>query len=184
MATIYQREGGTWWATHTFRGKRERVSLDSKNQAVARERMIKWVAEREGNRWGDAPTITFDEGTELLQAEHFPRKKPKTRARYKTSLIALAGSFEGDPLVEIDEVSLEQFVAKRLDEDEVMSSTVIHDLMCLSAMFNRPSIWKKRRAVVESRTAFTGASCWASFAASRLVMASKSFRGSSIFPTI
>ena len=84
MASLYQRENGIWWASHTHKGKRQRHSLETTDHAVARERMMQWVAVRVGDRWGDAAKIPFDTVVEKFVTDHMRRKKASTAKTKKS----------------------------------------------------------------------------------------------------
>ncbi|MFM9938234.1 MAG: tyrosine-type recombinase/integrase [Hyphomicrobiaceae bacterium] len=135
MASIYQRENGVWWASHTYKGRRERKSLETTDRALAKERLNDWLARRVQAKWSDQQGVKFEVAAERFTKEFIVRKDPGTQKRYAISLGVLGECFLGMALADIDKPEISKFEHYRLGQG-VAESTTIRDLMLLSKFFN------------------------------------------------
>ncbi|HEX3884792.1 MAG TPA: tyrosine-type recombinase/integrase [Stellaceae bacterium] len=148
MASIYWR-GRIAWGRVERQGREYRQSLKTVSEKVAKQRLKIWVEELDRVILGGKPRRTFDELTREFCEKHLPDLRPSSRDRYLSSLEALAESFEGLYLDEINGSSLHDFEAKRRGGGwrsspkqrgkrryrNLTPSTIRRDLACLSSMF-------------------------------------------------
>jgi integrase len=138
--TLYQRPPSkVWWVRKRRKGKEFRISLDTEDKGLGRERAEKWIKELIATDWGEMPAKTFSDAMLRYAEERFSSLSDGGK-RYATSIEHLSAHF-GD--VEMDKIkpsSLSAFVNKRLRE--VSPSTVRRDLSTLSAIFVQAQLWE------------------------------------------
>lgn len=132
MAGIYKR-GQTYWARAQRNGREFRESLKTRDRRLAEKRFEAWKAKLEALAYGDRPRVTFSEAVKAFITEYFINLKPSSQKRYGVSLKALADTFEGCFIDQIQRDLLTQFETTRRSEG-VSPPTVRRDLACLSSM--------------------------------------------------
>lgn len=136
-----------WWRNGRAYGRVEkngtphRKPLETSDPKVARERVKQWLAELEGQRWGDKPRRLYDEAVLKFMDEHLPRLKPRGAQRYLQSLKTLTEHFEGVYLDDITSATLSNFENARRRVGN-SSGTIRNDLWCLSAMMTCAMEWE------------------------------------------
>ena len=140
MAGLYKR-GAIWWGRAQRQNKEQRVSLETKNRAIAEKRLREWLADLDAIKWGDKPRRTFDEASERFVRQHLITVKPSTARRYGDSLKHLALHFGGKTLDQIKSAALSDFETARRSEG-VTPATVRRDLSCLSGIFASAIDWE------------------------------------------
>ena len=140
MAKVYKR-GAVYYARATHRGVEHRESLETTSRATAEERLQTWLARLKGSDWGEKPRRTFRETAIRFTGDYFPRLKPKSRERYRVSLMNLADHFDGLHLDEITSARMAEFETARRKEG-VTAGTIRRDLSCLSSVFSRAEEWE------------------------------------------
>lgn len=133
---------GVWYVKKTVNGKPFKRSLETSNLGIAKERRDKILAELEATKWGESPRRSFNDAVVRFGTDHYKHLKPRSAARYTTSINNLFDVFDGKLLDEISSALLSEFERRRLDEDEVETSTVRRDLACLSSIFSRCEEWE------------------------------------------
>lgn len=148
MASVYQR-GKVWWGRVQRQGREIRQPLKTGSRSVAERRLKAWIAELDRDAWGEKPRRTFDDLALRFIAEHMPLLRPKSAARYATSIDALTDSFEGVHLDQLGGAALAEFErarrlgGRRIPEkmrgikrpQPIRPATIRRDLACLSSMF-------------------------------------------------
>lgn len=161
MASTYKRgEKGKeiYWGRLTRHGVERRRSLRTTSAKVARERLDAWVAQVEGEGFGQKTKHTFDEAAVKFIDEHLPTIKPKSRKRYGTSIANLTPFLKGRDLAQIGSAELNEFVSARrrevivpnmrFDQTErrtdktVSPPTIRRDLACLSSIYGMAIEWE------------------------------------------
>lgn len=141
MPKNIRKRGGVYWYRITKNGITHEGSLETGNPRVAQERLESIRRELTASRFGEKPRRSFDEAALRFQREHFLTLRPKSRARYLTSLLSLADHFAGVYLDAIGSALMGDFERARLAAG-VTSSTVRRDLACLSSLFSRAEEWE------------------------------------------
>lgn len=140
MAGLYRR-GKVYWARAQRQGREHRISLQTKDRAIAERRLRQWLGDLEAIKWGDKPRRTYDETSERFIREHLTTLKPRGAERYGTSLKILALQFGGKTLEQITSATLSEFETKRRT-DGVSAGTIRRDLACLSSMLTSAQDWE------------------------------------------
>lgn len=140
MAGLYKR-GAIWWGRAQRQNKEQRVSLETKNRAIAEKRLREWLSDLDAIKWGDKPRRTFDEASERFVRQHLITVKPSTARRYGDSLKHLAFHFGGKTLDQIKSAALSDFETARRSEG-VTPATIRRDLSCLSGIFTSAIDWE------------------------------------------
>lgn len=140
VAGLYRR-GKVWWARAQRQGREHRISLQTKNRAIAERRLGQWLGDLEAVQWGDKPRRTYDETAERFIREHLTTLKPGAARRYGVSLKMLALAFGGKTLDQITSATLSEFETKRRT-DGVAAGTIRRDLACLSSMLTSAQEWE------------------------------------------
>ena len=136
-----------WWRNGRAYGRVEkdgrelRKPLETTDPKVARERVKQWLADLEGQRWGEKPRRLYDEAVAKFIEEHLPRLKPRGAQRYLQSLKNLTEHFEGVHLDDITSGTLSNFENARRRVGN-SSGTIRNDLWCLSAMMTCAMEWE------------------------------------------
>lgn len=139
------KRNGVFYVKKTVNGKLFKRSLETSDYGVAKARRDKILAELEATKWGESPRRSFNDAVIRFGTDHYKHLKPRSAARYTTSINSLFGVFDGKLLDEISSALLSDFERRRLDEDEVDASTVRRDLACLSSIFSRAEEWEWSR---------------------------------------
>lgn len=148
MATIYRR-GRQWWGRVQRQGQDLRQPLKTTTEAVARRRLKEWLEDLDRIAWGEKPRRTFDDLALAFIDRHLPTLRPRSAARYVSSIAALTPSFEGLYLDQIGGPQLSEFEQARRREGRripekmlgrkaphgLRPATIRRDLACLSSMF-------------------------------------------------
>ncbi len=138
--TLYQRPPSKiWWARKRRKGKDFRVSLDTEDKGLGRERAEKWIKELIASEWGEKPAKTFSDAMLRYAEERFSSLGDGGK-RYATSIEHLSAHFGDVEMDKIKSSSLSDFVNKRLRE--VSPSTIRRDLSTLSAIFVQAQLWE------------------------------------------
>lgn len=140
MAKVYKR-GEVYYARATHEGVEHRESLETTSRAVAEDRLQEWLRRLKASKWGEKPRRTFRETVMRFTGDYFPRLKPKSRERYRVSLMNLADHMDGLHLDEISSAKMADFETARRKEG-VSAGTIRRDLSCLSSVFSRAEEWE------------------------------------------
>ena len=116
MASLYKRENGIWWVSHTHKGRRERSSLETTDYATAKARLNDWIATRVAAKWRDQGRIKFEDAAIRFTDEFVARKSVATQKRYAISIGALGDLFVGMTLDDIDKAEISKFERQRLTQ--------------------------------------------------------------------
>lgn len=134
MAKIFKR-GKVYYGRVTYRGREFKKSLETTVARIARERLVRFVADVKDGKWGDPVKRTYDEAVDKFIETHLPRLKFNSAKRYTVSLLNLHDHFTRKSLGEITSVALVGFETARRTGG-VSDGTIRRDLACLSAVFS------------------------------------------------
>lgn len=136
MANIYKR-GKTWWARAQRDGKELRVSLETRSESVARERLRTWLDELDGQAWGERPKVTLNEAADAFINEHGPTIRPSSIKRYGSSITFLDEKLGDKLLTKISSSDLKDYETwRRSGKPPASAPTIRRDLACLSSIYS------------------------------------------------
>lgn len=133
MANIYRR-GQTWWGRAQKGGQEHRISLQTRSESVARERLRTWLDELDAQAWGARPKITLNEAADTFITEHGPTLRPSSLSRYGRSIMWLDERMGSKLLTAITSADLKDFETWRRSGG-TSAPTVRRDLACLSSIY-------------------------------------------------
>lgn len=139
------KRNGVWYVKKTVAGQPFKRTLETGDLGIAKARRDKILSELEATKWGEVPRRTFNDAAVRFGTDHYKHLKPKSAARYTTSIANLLDVLDGKFLDEVSGALLSEFERRRLDEDEVDAATVRRDLACLSSIFSRAEEWEWAR---------------------------------------
>ena len=138
--TLYKRAPSKiWWGRKRRNGKDFRISLDTEDKGLGRERAEKWIRDLIASDWGEKPAMTFSDAMLRYAEERFSSLGDGGK-RYATSIEHLSAHLGDVEMDKIKSSSLSAFVNKRLRD--VSPSTVRRDLSTLSAIFVQAQLWE------------------------------------------
>jgi integrase len=133
MAGLYKR-GKTWWGRVQRDGQEYRRSLETRSKSVAGQRLVRWVDQLEGAKWGERPEVTLNEVADAFIREHLPTLRPQAARRYGVSLTHLDREMGHAMLNAIGSAQLVEFETARRSAG-VTAPTIRRDLACLSSLY-------------------------------------------------
>ena len=137
---LYQR-GEWWWFKKRHKGQTIREPLETRSLRQAQERRDRILADLAAGRWGEQREKTFNEAVSKWADEHLPELKPKSRERYRVSLVHLIEFLDAVPIKDITSSRLSDFEALRRKQN-VTAATIRRDLACLSSLLSSAEEWE------------------------------------------
>jgi len=138
---LYKR-GEIWWFKKRRKGQKPiRESLETRSLKQAQERRDRLLAELNAGRWGEKRNKTFNEAVSKWVDDHIPNLKPKSRERYRVSLVHLLDEFDNTPLKDVTSSKLSDFETRRRKQG-VTPATIRRDLACLSSLLSSAEDWE------------------------------------------
>lgn len=125
------RRGATYWARIQIAGRDVRQSLRTGNRAEAVKRLEKLLKDAERIRFGEEARHKYEDAVVLWAESGFGGVKPKSAARYQTSLRMLHEHFAPLYLDQINAKRIGEFVRCRR-KDGATNATIRRDLSALS----------------------------------------------------
>lgn len=142
MANKYKR-GRVWWGRAQRDGKEFRQSLKTGDRGIAEKRLQEWVRNLDALSWGERPRVSFNEAVKQFVVTHVSTLKPKSAARYSTSIKWLMKHFDTLFIDQISRKHLAEFeawrrsmVARTRRGAKVSGPTIRRDLACLSSILS------------------------------------------------
>ncbi len=131
---LFQR-GQVWYVRSQRKGRDIKVSLETTNKTIARQRKQQIIKEIAAGKFDEGPSHTFNELSDKFTTDYHPTLKINSAKRYGVSQCNLLDHYSGLKLSELTRARFREFeTARRLEG--VTNSTILRDLACLSSMLS------------------------------------------------